>query len=168
MTFAPTGPIPTLWDGNGPALALAGARDLLAECRPEFVQIHSGDPQLIVDDVRAILPNVGIIMGLGVDGTARDVTTGRKSVSWAVEHLVAFAKRAVDIGALAICWNAEGDWKTAPNSAQRKQLSLLVRSVLSEVAITYPQLAQWHTSFDHPSYHCRGVKRKRSRRGRPR
>ncbi len=151
--LAVSGPVPTLWDGNGPQAAFAGARELLAECRPGFVQIHSGEPGLIVKDVRKLLPDVGIVMGLGVDGTARDVTSGRRTVSLAVEHLVLFARKAVDIGALAICWNAEGDWKTAPNTAQRKQLSLLVRSALSEVASAFPQLAQWHTSYDHPTYH---------------
>jgi hypothetical protein len=151
--FAPVGPIPTLWSGDGPVAALHLAADLLAECRPKYVQVHTGEPRLVAAPLRQLLPSVQLIVGVGVDGTAREVASGRKSVAWGVEHLVSFARAAMDVGAEAIVWNAEGCWKTPPNSEQRTRLSAVVRGALNEVHETMLGLAQWHTSYDHPSFH---------------
>ncbi len=147
------GPVPTLWDGNGPLSALHLSADILSECQPDFAQIHTGEPGPVASAVRKILPKVELIVGVGVDGTARDVVSERHTVEWAIAHLVTFAQRAVVAGAFAICWNAEGNWKTPPNSEQRKRLSEVVRGTLAAVAEKYPTLLQYHTSYDHPTYH---------------
>jgi hypothetical protein len=147
------GPIPTLWDGNGAAAALHGADDLLAETHPTHVQIHTWKPDdSVVNKVRLLTGNASLILGVGIDGVAREVVSGRRTVKWGVDTLVSLAKRAHGIGAIAICWNAESSWKTPPNTEQRKLLGELIKTALAQVVLLFPDLEQWHTSFDHPTY----------------
>lgn len=145
--------MPTLWSGDGADAAWAGARSLLAECKPPAVQLHTWEPRRTATKVRAILPGVAIVVGVGVDGVAREVAKGRKPVDWGRRTLATLAARAVECGASAICWNAEAGWKTPPSSEERARLRDVVRGTLAQVASDHPALAQWHTSYDHPTYH---------------
>jgi hypothetical protein len=153
MTLLITGPIPVLYHGNGPKAALAGSRDLLAECRPHAVEIHSHRPGLIAADLRKLLPGVTLVVGAGVDGFARQVASGAKPVEWGVGQFAAVAKAARDVGAVAVKWNAETAYKSEPGSPERGRLSALVKGGLARVAAEVPQLAQWHSSFDHAGWH---------------
>jgi hypothetical protein len=147
------GPMPTLWSGDGGAAALAGSRDLLAECQPPAVQLHTWAPAGTARDVRKLVPGVTLVVGVGVDGVAKECAEGRQSVESARRTLVGLAQRASDVGAVAICWNAEAQWKRAPNTEEKARLSALVTSTLAEVRTAHPSLEQWHTSYDHPHYH---------------
>jgi hypothetical protein len=147
------GPVPTVWGGNGPDSAFALADDLLEECRPSAVQLHTWEPEQTARKAKALLPGVQIIVGVGVDQIARDVAKGTRSVEWGKRTLVTLADRASNCGALAVCWNAEASWKRPPSSEERKRLSEVVRGALNDVAAKFPKLAQWHTAYDHPTYH---------------
>jgi hypothetical protein len=117
------------------------------------VQIHSWRPGAVAAKVRAAIPGVKLLVGCGVDGVAKEVAKGRKSVAWGNAQLLQCAQRAADVGALAVVWNAEGAWKRAPNTEEKKRLSHFLTTGLFEVKARYPRLEQWHTSFDHPTYH---------------
>lgn len=149
----PVGPMPTLWHGKGATQAFAGCRDLLRECQPPAVQLHTWEPARIASQVRALVPGVTLVVGVGIDGLARDVTTGIRSVDNGVAQLVTLARRAQDVGAVAICWNAEAGWKRPPSSPERARLASLIRQGLAAVAQLVPGVEQWHTAYDHPSYH---------------
>jgi hypothetical protein len=148
-----SGPCPTLYHGAGPVKALAGARDLLSECRPPAVQIHSHRPGLIAPAVRALLPGAVLVVGVGVDGIGRSVAKGTRPVRWGVDRFCDLAKAAVEIGAPAIVWNAEAGYKAPAGSAEKARLHDLVPAALAAVAAQFPDLAQWHTSQDFPTYH---------------
>jgi hypothetical protein len=153
MTTLPiSGPMPTLYHGNGPVAALAGARDLLAECRPPAVQIHSHRPGLISAAVRKLLPGVVLTVGVGVDGIARKVAKGTTSVEAGISAMVTLARAATHEGAVAIVWNAEAGFKARPGTTEKERLSALVRGATARVAADFPGLRQWLTSFDHPAY----------------
>lgn len=147
------GPIPTLWSGDGIDSAFSLAAELLLECRPTAVQLHSWDPRRVAGKLQVLLPGTAMIMGVGVDGVAREVAKGERTVDWGRRTLVNLAARAQECGAVALCWNAEAGWKTPPSTEQRKRLSDLVRTTLAKVADEFPRLEQWHTSYDHPTYH---------------
>jgi hypothetical protein len=147
------GPIPTLYDGDGVESAVHGAEDLLRLARPSFVQVHSWDTGRGADLVRAILPNVVLVAGYGVDGIARQVALGERSVEEGIRTFRNLAGRASSAGCVRVVWNAEGAWKRAPGSTEKKRLSDLVRGALARVKSDLPDLVQWHTAYDHPGYH---------------
>jgi hypothetical protein len=149
-----SGPIPTLWASDGPRVALDGARELLAACRPPAVQVHTWRPDLVVPDLRRLLGDVPLVVGCGVDGIARTVALGQWSVERGTREFLALARRACDAGALAVCWNAEAAWKRLPSSLEGARLWALIPGMLAQVRERYPRLRQWHTSYDHPSYHA--------------
>jgi hypothetical protein len=117
------------------------------------VQIHSWSAQLVADKIRASLGEVEIVCGFGLDSIAREVAKGRVSVRDGVRTMLRLAERAHSIGAVAITHNAEGSWKRPPSSAERARLSELVRGALGEIAARFPRLEQWHTAYDHPTFH---------------
>ena len=147
------GPVPTLWHSDGIGAAWEISDDLLIAARPTAVQLHTWEPRRIAPLVQRALPGVRLVVGVGVDGIARDVAKGTRSVSWGVARMRELAGRAASIGAVAIVWNAEAGWKTPPSTTQRVRIEQLVREGLAAVAEGYPALAQWHTAYDHPSLH---------------
>jgi hypothetical protein len=148
-----SGPIPTIYNRSGAVRALQDARPLLLECRPPAVQIHAWSAPDVAIALRELLPGVKLIMGVGVDGVAREVANGSKPISWGVKQLSGLARKAVGIGALAIVWNAEADWKRPPNSDEKKRLSDLIRATLATVHTECPEIQQWHSAYDHPDLH---------------
>lgn len=147
------GPVPTLWDSDGPEAAWVEAEELLARAAPPAVQLHTWRPELVAGRVRAALPGVELVCGFGVDSVARNVALGRWTVRQGVRQFVALAVRATDCRARAVCWNAEGGWKRPPSSDEAARLEAVVAEGLATVARDLPTLRQWHTSYDHPSYH---------------
>lgn len=142
----------TLWPGSDPH-ALARSADLLTRAKPRAVELHTWRPDLFATPLRQLVPDVELSVGAGVDAEARAVATGRQSIPAAVAELVAVAKRAVEIGAVSVTWNAEAAWKRPPNSDEAGRIHQLVRALLGEVASRYPTLRQEHTAYDHPTYH---------------
>lgn len=145
--------LPTLWDGDGIHTAWTHSAQLLRALQPAAVQLHTTDPRAIVPTVRAAFPNAALVIGVGVDWIARDVAKGTRTVPWGVAQLVELAERVRDTGAVAIKWNAEGRWKTAPDTVQRARLRDVVRLGLGRAAERCPNLVQWFTGFDHPAWH---------------
>lgn len=146
--------IVTLWHGNGARLAWKDGAALLRELRPDTVQLHTGSPMPVARMVRAELPGVQIIVGVGVDWIGRPCAQGTKSATWGAARMTALADHATEAGALAIVWNAEAGWKAPPSSQQAARLRAAVIGGLAAVKAKYPALEQWHTSFDHPTYHA--------------
>jgi hypothetical protein len=149
-----TGPVPTLWHSDGPEAAWAVGRALLTRARPRIVQVHSWSAQLVADEIRRALGEVELVCGFGIDSIARDVAKATVSVADGVRTMLRLAQRAHSVGAIAVMHNAEAAWKRAPNSAERKRLSELVRTALAEIAARFPALEQLHTAYDHPSFHA--------------
>lgn len=147
------GPVATLWHGEGPDAAWTLGRSVLERARPRTVQIHSWSPSLVADSIRRALPDVQLVCGFGIDGIARDVAKGSRSVADGVRVFLRLAERAHVVGARAIKHNAEAAWKRPPNSIEKARLSELVRNALAEIAARYPTLEQLHTAYDHPSFH---------------
>lgn len=151
--IAPLGPCPTLWGSKGIVSAWRDARDLLVRAQPPAVQLHTWEPGRVASEVRRDIPGVRIVVGVGIDGIARDVATGKLSVERGAAQMAMLARRASDVGAEAIVWNAEAGWKRSPTHPERARIVSLVREGLAAVALAVPRLAQWHTAYDHPSYH---------------
>ncbi len=153
LTMAPAGPIPTVWHSDGIRAGWTLAEDLVTESQPPAVQLHTWEPDRVAHLVRTAVPGVVLVVGVGIDGVARHVAKGDWSHEKGVRTLVALAQRAHDSGAAAITWNAEAAWKTPPASAQRARIDQLVRETLARAEDAWPDLAQWHTAYDHPTYH---------------
>lgn len=153
MSDTPSGPIVTLWDGDGIERAWLLSRAWLRLARPRAVQLHTWTPGDVARAIRAELPGVTLVHGVGVDGIARDVALGRASTASAAATFVSLASRAVSVGACAILWNAEASYKRPPSSPERARLVEAIRAGLAAVAERFPDLAQWHSAYDHPTYH---------------
>ena len=149
------GPVPTLWDGDGPKRAWREADDLLLRARPKTIQIHAWEPRPVIDDVREAFgnPDLGLIVGVGVDGVAKKVATRVWSEDRAVKCFLELARIAVDAGAFALKINAEGGWKRPPTSDEAKRLRSFIKRALREIHETYPDLVLLFTSYDHPAHH---------------
>jgi hypothetical protein len=146
--------IVTLWHASGARLAWKAGAPLLRALRPDTVQLHTNNPRQIGAMVRAEMPGVNLIVGAGVDWIGRSVANGTKSAVWARGAFLAIADSAVAVRATAVVWNAEGGWKTPPSSDQRARVRDAVTGGLAAVAAKHGgALEQWHTSFDHPTYH---------------
>ena len=144
----------TIYAGSAHAdETIARCRDLLATAKPRAVELHTWWPDRYAPQVRRIVPDVELSVGIGVDAEARDVALGLQTVSAAVAELVRVALRAEAIGATSIAWNAEAAWKRPPNSDEASRLYQLIRALLGEVAARFPRLRQEHTAYDHPTYH---------------
>ena len=135
MSTLALGPCPTLWGSKGIVSAWRDARDLLVRAQPPAVQLHTWEPGRVADDVRRAIPGVRVVVGVGVDGIARDVAQGKLSVARGAAQLVMLARRAVDAGAEVIAWNAEAGWKRPPSSPERARIVALVREGLAAVAL---------------------------------
>lgn len=147
------GAVPTLWHSDGIDAAWSLSDDLLIAARPRAVQLHTWEPRRIADTIRAALPGVTLLVGVGIDGIARDVAKGGRSVSWGVSRFVELARRATTAGAVAIVWNAEAGWKRPPADPERVRLEQLIAEGLEAARVAFPGLHQWHTAYDHPSLH---------------
>lgn len=153
MSTSHFGPVPTIWHPNGATIGWRRSRDLMLQAKPETIQIHSWAAHEIAETVRKDLPGVRILVGVGIDGVARDVGSGRMGISKGVETLVQLAEKANRAGAEAIVWNAEAAWKVSAQSNEGKRLADLISSFLTGVQRACPNLLQWHTAYDHPHYH---------------
>lgn len=149
------GPMATLWDGDGPEAALQKARPLLARALPPSFQVHAWQPGPVVDEVRKLCgnPTIPWVMGIGVDGIAKQVALKQTSEDTAVNTFIKLANRASNGGATALMVNAEGGWKRPPTTDEGTRLRVLIKRALGEIAETFPNLRLWFTSYDHPSYH---------------
>ena len=147
------GPVPTLWSSDGISEAYDASLDLLTRARPLAVQVHTWEPETVALRLRTLLPSAALIVGCGMDGVAKRVAKGEWNVARGVKTFVTLAQRALDAGAIAIVWNAEGGWKREPSSAEASRLRELIREALAAVAARAPALQQWHTAYDHPSFH---------------
>lgn len=145
--------VPTLYSGDGALAAFTASRDLLARARPQAVQVHTWEPGPTVDALRALLPGVRIVVGVGVDSIAREAAKGTKPEAVSVRTFRTLADRAASCGADAIVWNAEAAWKRPPTSSERARVVGVVRAGLAAVASRNPQLLQWHTAYDCPHWH---------------
>lgn len=147
------GPGATLWDSDGIAEAWDESEPLLRATQPPWVQLHTWEPHRVASEIRGAIPGVRLVVGVGVDGVARRVALGQWSERRGVLALGELAAKASDIGAEAITWNAEAGWKRPPSSDEARRLAEVIRTTLAEVAARHPHLRQWHTSYDHPTYH---------------
>ena len=147
------GPIPTIWYSDGIRGGWTLSEALITESQPPVVQLHTWEPDRVASKVRAAVPGVALVVGVGVDGIARHVAKGDWSHEKGVRTLVELAARAHAVGARAICWNAEAAWKTPPSTAQRARIDQLVRETLARVDDAWVDLVQWHTAYDHPTFH---------------
>jgi hypothetical protein len=147
------GPVPTLWDGDGIEAAVHDSRDLLLAARPDVVDVHTWSIRQGADLVRAILPDVRLVAGVGVDGIARQVALKQRTVAQGIATFHGLARQAADVGALGITWNAEVSYKRPPTRPEKARLHDLVTGALQDVKAAFPLLRQFHTSYDHPSYH---------------
>lgn len=152
--------IPCLWDGDGPEAAWERSRgDLVPLLADEpgdgavAVKLHTTRPDLSAPLVRRELPRVALVVACGVDWIAREVAKGRRNVAWGVAEFLVLATRAARLGAIAIEWNAEASWKRAPNSVELARLEALIRAATAAVARALPEIEQWLTTYDHPTYH---------------
>ena len=148
------GPIITFWGGDGAEAEVRACEALLRAARPRTVQLHTWSPERAAERVRRLLgPDVQIVVGVGVDGIARDAAQGTASVARSIETMRGLARTAHELGAVAIVWNAEASWKRPPTSAEARRLAEVIRGGLAIVADRYPGLEQHHTAYDHPTYH---------------
>jgi len=147
------GPIPTLWSGDGVGEAFEGAKTLLVRARPPAMQLHTWEPEDTAARLRSLLPDAKLLVGCGMDGVAKRCAKNEWTVARGVQTFVTLAQRASRAGAVAIVWNAEGAWKREPRSDEASRLRELIREALAEVAARVPSIEQWHTAYDHPSYH---------------
>lgn len=154
MNHLTLGPVPTLWSSDGAMAAWEQGKDLLTRAHVKAVQIHSWEPRPTIDLMRSRLSaDLRLIVGVGMDGIAKRVAKGELSIARGVQQFVTLARRADDVGAVAIKWNAEGGWKRPPGSLERARLEELVRKALAEVRERFPRLPQLFTSYDHPAHH---------------
>ena len=149
------GPVPTLWDSDGNLPSYEGAKDRLLRFKPKTVQIHNWEPRPLIDTMRSDLmnPDLGLIVGVGVDGVAKKVATAVWAEARGVKCFLELDRRATEAGAFAIMWNAEGGWKRPPNSVEAARLRSFIKEALLAVALAYPLLVQLFTSYDHPAHH---------------
>lgn len=148
------GPIPTFWGGDGAEAEVRACESLLRAARPRTVQLHTWSPERAAERVRRLLgPDVQIVVGVGVDGIARDAAQGTASVARSIESMRNLGRVAHELGAVAIVWNAEAGWKRPPTSVEAARLAEVIRVGLATVADRYPGLEQHHTAYDHPTYH---------------
>lgn len=147
--FKLEGPIPTVYDGY------LKAEEALWPLRPQAVKLHSWPSSKAADAVGRIKNHLHAIpmSGLGVDGIARDVAQGRKTVSQGVEEFRRIVRECAEMGSEAVEFNAEADWKRPPNSEEAGKIHDLVTNALKAVAADYPNLPFGHTAYDHPTYH---------------
>lgn len=147
------GPIVTFWGGDGAEAEVRASADLLRTAQPRAVQLHTWTPGPAASLVRQIVPGVEVVVGVGIDGIAREAVQRGDAFAPAVRTFVQLAERATAIGARAIVWNAEAGWKRPPTSAEAATLARVIREGTRAVATAFPLLEQHHTAYDHPTYH---------------
>lgn len=145
--------IPTLWHNDGIAQAWAEGAPILRQARVTAVQLHTWTPNAVADTIRQSAPGIDIVCGFGVDSIARDLIS-TKDYHAAVATFKTLAGRAHAVGAKAVVWNAEASWKLKSTSEHKLRVNDVIREGLLTVASTYPELEQWHTAYDHPSFHA--------------
>lgn len=148
------GLVPTIYDGNrGAAVGFHAVLPLLKRARPEAIQLHTWSITTAAKAVRTAFPGIHLIAGFGIDGIARKVVNKQITVAQAAKEFLKLADSAVQAGCLVVVWNAEVAYKAELESAARALIVAAVRAGLAAVAEKYPDLRQWMTSYDHPTYH---------------
>jgi hypothetical protein len=117
--------------------------------------MHTWDPEAgrTLDKIRKAIPGVKIILGFGVDGIAKHVAQGTWGVTKGISAMTGLHTKAREVGAHAVVWNAEGGWKSAPNTEQRTRILALVNGALEVMAERAWDMPIWHTAYDHPASH---------------
>lgn len=147
----PPGVALTLWHDDGLLPALAGARPLLEAARPPIVQLHAGPRELVAHAadvaaaVRAAVPNVRLWVGAGCDGWLRGLHAGTVGRPEVIRRLLEAADTAQAIGAEAVVWDPESEWKVRPDESGE-----IASELLSLCNQRHPALTQGFTSFDGP------------------
>lgn len=148
------GPIPTFWDGDGVDDAIRKSAGLIPKLLGvPAVQLHTWDSGPVLDLVRRSFPGADLIVGFGMDEIAREVAKANRSIVWGVSQFRLLGDRASSWGARMMVANAEGSWKTQPNTVQRSRLARVVTQGLAAVRADHPDLALAHTAYDHPGFH---------------
>lgn len=149
----------TLWTGGDLARALTPEmRRLIAEARPPVVCLHAGPDRLagaatkLAHDVRAILPDVRLHLGVGCDYWIGAAINGGASEVRAAANLIAAARLGASLGCEAVVFDAEAAMKADSLVASR-----ITRAVISEVRTRHPALLLGHTAYDHPTLHSDDV-----------
>jgi len=143
----------TLWSGDGLPRAVNDALPLLREARPAVVQLHAGPKGLAADarrcaeQVRAVLPDIALWVGVAWDGWVEQVT--KATVDGILERVYLPAARAArDIGADLLVINSEAAGKVHPAAAR-----ILAVEAIDHIRAECPGLLLGHTAYDHPHYH---------------
>lgn len=147
----------TLYAGGGDAAGDRHGLDLVARYRPPLVGLHSDSGYLGIaaQRVRAVHPAARLWAGIGVDGPARDLRSGKNSDTQFIARLFAAATNAQRAGCEALVWDAEGVYEFPPQDPHRAVLDAAVRTVLRLVAEHCPRLVQGWTGQDVPTLHGR-------------
>lgn len=155
-----------VWTAKGLRAAWAASKDVLARAQPPIVILH-GPPSSItsahfagvVAEVRAVLPNARIWLGVGGDGFAAQYRAGKVTAEQVIAPLVACALVAAAFGFELILWDFEAAWKlaakgaTVPDVRSREQLYALAKRVITEAAKAAPDAIHGIVCYDIPTLH---------------
>lgn len=147
----PDAVVHTLWTGGNLANVLTDStkRDLV-RARPQGVAIHAGPERLlaaapkVAAAVRALLPDVRLWLGIGMDYWTGMAMAGR--LAEARKHIA----DAVDMAVVLGCETVDFDPELETNEQIEAEVA---REVLADARSRHPQLFLAHTAFDHPGLH---------------
>lgn len=145
----------TVWGSDGLRTAVASAAPLLADAKPDVVQLHAGPTGLAkhleaqADEVRRFAPDAGLWVGVAWDGWVSNAAKPGADVPRLVERVyVPAAKAAFRAGASLFVVNSEAAGKLHPRAA--RTLTVLAIDRIREEC---PGMLLAVTSYDHPDYH---------------
>lgn len=147
--------------------ALEDARDELLAIRPDGVCIHGAPSQLLsrgedgitalewcAREIRALLPGVRIWVGVGGDGWIGQLRAGKATRAQVMQPLQRVAVLARQVGAEAIVWDFETEWKHASgDKLSRLELDAFSRELMAALCALAPKSAHIVSSFDHVGFH---------------
>lgn len=147
--------------------ALEDARDELLAIRPDGVCVHGAPSQLLsrgddgltaiewcAREIRALLPGVRIWVGVGGDGWIGQLRAGKATRAQVMQPLQRVAVLARQLGAEAIVWNFESEWKHASSDKlSRAELDAFSRELMAVLCALAPKSAHIVSSFDHVGFH---------------
>lgn len=147
--------------------AFDDARDELLAIRPDGVCIHGAPSQLLnrgddgvlalewcAREIRALLPGVRIWVGVGGDGWIGQLRAGTATRAQVMQPLQRVAVLARQLGAEAIVWDFETEWKHASgDKLSRLELDAFSRELMATLCALAPKCAHIVSSFDHVGFH---------------